>query len=167
MLQLKIKVTIPLEFENKVEDDKGAVFKQDPDWQDQRFDPTKLEKKVKTVFPCGICPDKTYTRRADLKRHQETAHAGEQPFKCNICGKGARKQSELKRHIEVKHEGKKPHSCEKCGKGFVKRETLKLHYVKGCGEEVKVQKCTSCDFSCQFETELRAHLERSVWLLSF
>mgnify|MGYP001250980655 CR=1 FL=1 len=116
----------------------------------------------KKLFACEICSEKSFTRKADLKRHVQMVHEGFKPYSCEICGKSfATRKSDLRRHIETVHEGKRPYKCELCNKGFARKDNFKTHQANGCANEnkAKPQQCTFCDFSCQYMTEIKKHLE--------
>ena len=49
------------------------------------------------------------------KRHIETVHEREKPFKCSICDASFGKSWNLNAHIKTVHEGKKPIKCEDIG----------------------------------------------------
>ena len=66
----------------------------------------------------------------------------------------------IKRHVETVHEGKRPYNCEKCGKGFARKDNFHTHVANACKDmKVKPQQCTLCDFTCQYMTQLKKHLE--------
>jgi hypothetical protein len=67
--------------------------------------PSQAFRKVisndgRTYFECTAndC-DKRFTRRADNARAHWYLHCRVEPYKCNACSKGFRRQTDLKRHF--------------------------------------------------------------------
>ena len=48
-------------------------------------------------------------KKSDMKRHVDSAHKGNKPFKCNICDKNFNQKAHMKTHNVSVHE-KKSHS---------------------------------------------------------
>ncbi|XP_030632419.1 zinc finger protein 546-like [Chanos chanos] len=64
--------------------------------------PVRTYRRIPVSKTCPVC-GKTFTRGADMRRHQRT-HAGERPYPCNECGRCFKLPSELRNHQE--------HTCE-------------------------------------------------------
>ena len=47
-------------------------------------------------------------------------HAGEKPYKCDVCDKNGNKQSHLTTHMRT-HAGKKPYKCDVYDKNGTKQ----------------------------------------------
>jgi uncharacterized Zn-finger protein len=50
-------------------------------------------------------------------------HTGDQPYKCDICGKGFSENGNLQNHISI-HTGDAPYTCDICGKRFSRNHSL-------------------------------------------
>ena len=53
-------------------------------------------------------------------------HAGDKPYKCEVCPKQFNHKTDLRRHMCL-HTGEKPFSCEVCGKGFIREDRMVKH----------------------------------------
>ena len=53
-------------------------------------------------------------------------HAGDKPYKCDVCPKQFNHKTDLRRHMCL-HTGEKPFSCDVCGKGFIREDRMIKH----------------------------------------
>ena len=53
-------------------------------------------------------------------------HAGDKPYKCEVCPKQFNHKTDLRRHMCL-HTGEKPFSCDVCGKGFIREDRMIKH----------------------------------------
>ena len=53
-------------------------------------------------------------------------HAGDKPYKCEVCPKQFNHKTDLRRHMCL-HTGEKPFSCDVCGKGFIREDRMVKH----------------------------------------
>uniref|UniRef100_A0A8D0FA10 C2H2-type domain-containing protein n=1 Tax=Strix occidentalis caurina TaxID=311401 RepID=A0A8D0FA10_STROC len=123
---------------------------------------TSREKKYKCEH-CG----KVFTRNYSLRCHRWT-HTGENPFKCQDCGKPSRGGrgdfwaceignegwSKLRVHQRT-HTGEKTFKCQDCGKVFCWLGTLKYHQLTHTGE--KPFKCQDCGKTFRTNGNLLRH----------
>ena len=73
---------------------------------------------------CEYCA-KTFSRPADLIRHQKSQHLKE--HKCNICQKSFSVKEVLIKHMRT-HNGERSFNCEYCDKTFTRPADLKRHH---------------------------------------
>ena len=81
-------------------------------------------------------------------------HLGEEPFKCNECGKTCRSPAQLRRHIRLIHKGQK-YSCHLCGKEYPDTKGVKYHISKVHETEVGKKRIVrfNRDFVSYFKDE--------------
>ena len=53
-------------------------------------------------------------------------HAGDKPYKCEVCPKQFNHKTDLRRHMCL-HTGEKPFTCDVCGKGFIREDRMVKH----------------------------------------
>ena len=53
-------------------------------------------------------------------------HAGDKPYKCEVCPKQFNHKTDLRRHMCL-HTGEKPFACDVCGKGFIREDRMVKH----------------------------------------
>ncbi|XP_055586645.1 gastrula zinc finger protein XlCGF57.1-like [Uranotaenia lowii] len=76
-------------------------------------------------YQCHSCPN-TYTSSRNLRRHVKSAHLGEKPFVCDLCGKEFSQKTILETHHST-HVQDKNFDCEVCQKKFKSKKLLDLH----------------------------------------
>ncbi|XP_021961624.1 oocyte zinc finger protein XlCOF15 isoform X2 [Folsomia candida] len=76
---------------------------------------THLEKSVREVSKCHICPQ-TFLSRGALQRHIRAVHENQRNYPCELCDKRFSNASTLRVHVEARHPTNKEliHSCDKC-----------------------------------------------------
>lgn len=85
-----------------------------------------VQKKSNSI--CGLC-GKGYTTSSYLRKHIQTVHDKERPYKCPICHKGFSSSSYLKIHKRT-HTGERPFQCTICFRCFTTKSSLKVHMQK-------------------------------------
>ncbi|XP_055617846.1 gastrula zinc finger protein XlCGF57.1-like [Toxorhynchites rutilus septentrionalis] len=111
-------------------------------------------------FQCQSCPN-AYKSGRNLRRHVKSAHLGEKPFVCDLCGKEFSQKTVLEAHHST-HIQEKKFSCEVCLKLFKSSKSLKLHLVRHVRIEKPKQEtdpleCDVCHKFYSSKISLRSH----------
>ena len=69
---------------------------------------------------------KPYTKFLLLFQEHLAKHAGDKPYKCEVCPKQFNHKTDLRRHMCL-HTGEKPFTCDVCGKGFIREDRMVKH----------------------------------------
>ncbi|XP_055543700.1 gastrula zinc finger protein XlCGF57.1-like [Wyeomyia smithii] len=80
----------------------------------------------KERFQCKQC-DRWFSRRAHLQSH-EVIHTGERNYACQSCTNSYTSSRNLRRHVKSAHLGEKPFVCDLCGKEFSQKTILEAHH---------------------------------------
>nr|XP_019537892.2 gastrula zinc finger protein XlCGF57.1-like [Aedes albopictus] len=80
----------------------------------------------KARYQCKEC-DRWFSRRAHLQSH-EVIHTGERNFRCHRCPNAYKSSRNLRRHVKSAHLGEKPFVCDLCGKEFSQKTVLEAHH---------------------------------------
>ena len=92
----------------------------------------------------------------DMRLQKEDGiHAGDKPYKSDICGKGFRQREDMQRHIRT-HTGDKPYTCDICDKGFGQNQNLQRHIRTHTGD--KPYKCDVCGKVFSQNSSLHRHI---------
>jgi DNA-directed RNA polymerase subunit RPC12/RpoP len=106
-------------------------------------------------FSCNRC-NKTFTRKSNLKRHQDSVHSTERPFQCPYCSFSTKRKDILDRHIREKHFGVR-YNCEICKESFTQLTSLKRH-ANSVHNQKKTYKCDFCDVEFPRKDNLVRHV---------
>lgn len=111
-------------------------------------------------FRCHRCPN-AYKSSRNLRRHVKSAHLGEKPFVCDLCGKEFSQKTVLEAHHST-HVQERNYSCEVCQKRFKSSKLLKLHvtrHVKGAQtrQESEPLECDVCHKQYSSKMSLKNH----------
>lgn len=111
-------------------------------------------------FRCNSCPN-MYKSSRNLRRHIKSAHLGEKPFVCDLCGKEFSQKTVLEAHHNT-HIQEKNYSCEVCSKKFKSNKLLKLHILRHVRTEQPKQdtaplECDICHKFYSSKLSLRSH----------
>ena len=104
---------------------------------------------------CKFC-EYSCIQRSAMKNHTRT-HTKEKPFKCTQCEYSCIQANDLRIHRRV-HSGEKPYKCDRCEYSSAKPHHYKNHSNKHDNDK-KVNKCATCDFSCNELSGVRRHVE--------
>ena len=119
------------------------------------------------IFSCYDC-DKVFDSIDEIKTHYITIHSAlspeknDEPFVCDVCGKGYSFKSSLIDHNRI-HTGEKPFVCDVCKKGFTAGSNLKIHQRIHTGEKPFV--CEVCEKDFSQRSSFDRHLKSAVHLL--
>ncbi|CAG8962046.1 hypothetical protein HYFRA_00005088 [Hymenoscyphus fraxineus] len=108
--------------------------------------PPKKPEKISTAknpanFHCPLCPDKSFTRKANLNSHLR-AHNNDKPFACVACGERFTRKSDCDRH--EKGHGDKKLTCSGqlkdgsewgCKSSFSRADKLESHLRSKTGQK--------------------------------
>ena len=89
---------------------------------------SKAHKGEKSCV-CSQC-NKAFFIPGQLKRHIQTVHDLETPYKCNECNKDFSQSGNLKTHIQRRHNGDRLYECKLCYKSFDVAKRLERHICK-------------------------------------
>ncbi|XP_065077550.1 gastrula zinc finger protein XlCGF57.1-like [Ochlerotatus camptorhynchus] len=111
-------------------------------------------------FRCHSCPN-SYKSSRNLRRHVKSAHLGEKPFVCDLCGKEFSQKTVLEAHHST-HVQERNYSCEVCLKRFKSKKLLKLHVIRHVRssqpkQETEPLECDVCHKLYSSKMSLRNH----------
>lgn len=129
---------------------------------DDRFsEKTHLSDHIKAIhtnklnLSCHICT-REFAKKSYLNAHLRI-HAGEKPFKCELCDFRAGHRYILSQHVKAKHTKEKNFSCHICTVKFVSKCKLTAHLRTHAGEKPYI--CDLCDYRSLWKHELNQHLK--------
>lgn len=106
-------------------------------------------------YQCLLC-QKSFTQKSIYQSHLRShGKEGEDPYRCNICGKTFAVPARLTRHYRT-HTGEKPYQCEYCSKSFSVKENLSVH--RRIHTKERPYKCDVCGRAFEHSGKLHRHM---------
>lgn len=106
-------------------------------------------------YQCLLC-QKSFTQKSVYQSHLRShGKDGEDPYRCNICGKTFAVPARLTRHYRT-HTGEKPYQCEYCRKSFSVKENLSVH--RRIHTKERPYKCNVCGRAFEHSGKLHRHM---------
>ncbi|XP_050344426.1 zinc finger protein 626-like isoform X2 [Nymphalis io] len=81
--------------------------------------------KPKKQYKCKFC-NKLYKCAKSVIVHERSAHTGQRPAVCSVCGSSFYHDDYLKEHMRL-HTGETPFKCPICDRGYAQRCNMKSH----------------------------------------
>ncbi|PBC28490.1 Krueppelous protein [Apis cerana cerana] len=113
---------------------------------------TNIEEKTYQCLLCQKAFDQKNLYQSHLRSHGKE---GEDPYRCNICGKTFAVPARLTRHYRT-HTGEKPYQCEYCSKSFSVKENLSVH--RRIHTKERPYKCDVCERAFEHSGKLHRHM---------
>ena len=134
----------------------------------------RTQHAIALTLNCEICQEhfentsKTKLNQ-NLSKHMLLEHPGVPFLKCEVCPKSFEKKSQLYDH---KFRHKLTNTCDICGKGFPFLGNLLKHHLKIHGTEdeksrAKKYRCTLCNSTFYYSSNLKWHTETRTSTYNF
>ena len=107
------------------------------------------------LFKCSTCTS-SYSRKGELKRHEETKHKNKR-YNCQDCSKQFSSKVGLSKHINTVHKRIK-YKCDECDKEFTQQGNKDRH-ISIVHNQEKNYACKLCDFRTGTLPTLTRHEE--------
>ncbi|KAJ8705072.1 hypothetical protein PYW08_012392 [Mythimna loreyi] len=104
-------------------------------------------------YKCDVCQS-CFVRKDHFTNHIRT-HTREKPYKCEECQLCFSQKVHLTYHIRT-HTGNKPYKCDECPLGFSRKDYLTRHIRAHTGE--KPYKCDECQLGFVQKDYLTRHM---------
>ena len=116
-------------------------------------DKTHMVKTVK----CDGC-GKSFSKKANLKKHMMNCDQSAGPFQCPDCEKSFTYESDLERHVDWHKNGPELFRCdrEKCEQSFKQKNRLQRH-IRLVHDKVKDFWCVKCKKGFVWNRQLKRH----------
>ncbi|QQP42434.1 Uncharacterized protein FKW44_017102 [Caligus rogercresseyi] len=75
---------------------------------------------------CEYCPYRV-SKKDRMRRHVNTVHYKERPFRCHLCDSTFGRKDKIKRHLETVHSAERPYKCEFCAHTSGRKDKIKEH----------------------------------------
>ncbi|XP_011265007.1 zinc finger protein 835 [Camponotus floridanus] len=106
-------------------------------------------------YQCVIC-QKNFAQKNVYQNHLRShGKEGEDPYRCDKCGKTFAVPARLTRHYRT-HTGEKPYECEYCSKSFSVKENLSVH--RRIHTKERPYKCNVCGRAFEHSGKLHRHM---------
>ena len=122
-----------------------------------------------TDIKCEIC-SKTFSDKANLKKHVQSIHEGLKKYSCDICSEKFKQLIAMQRHkkryhdIEIERKTYKPRmdleprlDCPTCGKEFKRFSIVKMHIKNYHSQEI--HQCNICEEKFLLKEDLQSHYQ--------
>ena len=122
-----------------------------------------------TDIKCEIC-SKTFSDKANLKKHVQSIHEGLKKYSCDICSEKFKQLIAMQRHkkryhdIEIERKTYKPRmdleprlDCPTCGKVFKRFSIVKMHIKNYHSQEI--HQCNICEEKFLLKEDLQSHYQ--------
>lgn len=106
-------------------------------------------------YQCVVC-QKNFAQKSVYQNHLRShGKQGEDPYRCDKCGKTFAVPARLTRHYRT-HTGEKPYHCEYCSKSFSVKENLSVH--RRIHTKERPYKCNVCGRAFEHSGKLHRHM---------
>ncbi|XP_040565795.1 uncharacterized protein [Lepeophtheirus salmonis] len=85
-----------------------------------------LVGEIAGSLKCEYCPYRV-SKKDRMRRHVNTVHYKERPFRCHLCDSTFGRKDKIKRHLETVHSAERPYKCEFCAHTSGRKDKIKEH----------------------------------------
>lgn len=107
-------------------------------------------------YQCDLCP-KSFTQRADVRKHKKTVHEKARDFHCQECNLSFGERGNLNKHVRSIHRRERNFFCDQCDATFPFRNGLTEHKRMKHTDERPFE-CNRCTSTFKKKSHLHRHL---------